>query len=224
METRNQKIIRWFEQPKLRGSVKSRKQTAEKPKTRNRKPDTVHKPGFDPLTPRHFAPTMQLPKPPFAGICYPHYMRTFIFIVLIALFLVSAGRPANAETCEPTRPDSLGPFYTPGAPERSKVGEGYVLIGEVRSASDCSILKGALIELWLTGPDGRYDDEHRATVFSEESGSYRFECNFPPAYYGRPPHIHIRVSADGYRTLVTQHYPESGTSEGTFDLILTPGR
>jgi protocatechuate 3,4-dioxygenase beta subunit len=151
-------------------------------------------------------------------------MRTFISIVLIAFTLVVAGQFAHAESCEPTRPDSLGPFYTSGAPDRSKVGEGYLLTGVVMSSRDCSALKGARIEFWLTGPDGRYDDEHRATVFSGASGSYRFESNFPPAYYGRPPHIHIRVSADDYRTLVTQHYPESGTSEGTFDLILIPER
>jgi protocatechuate 3,4-dioxygenase beta subunit len=118
----------------------------------------------------------------------------------------------------------LGPFYKPGAPERSKVGEGYVLTGVVRSSMDCSAIKGARIEFWLTGPQGRYDDKHRATVFSDTSGSFRFESNFPPGYYGRPPHIHIRVSAKGYRTLITQHYPEKGRTEGTFDLVLIPER
>jgi protocatechuate 3,4-dioxygenase beta subunit len=116
----------------------------------------------------------------------------------------------------------LGPFYKPGAPERAKVGEGYVLKGVVRSARDCSPIKGARIEFWLAGPHGRYDDEHRATVLPDESGSFRFESNFPPGYYGRPPHIHIRVSAEGYRTLVTQHYPEKGGKEGAFDLVLMP--
>lgn len=151
-------------------------------------------------------------------------MKTFTSILLIALTVVAAGQPAEAQTCEPTRADSLGPFYTPGAPERSKVGEGYVLTGAVRSSRDCSALKGARIEFWLTGPGGNYDDNHRATVLSDESGSYRFESNFPPAYYGRPSHIHIRVSTDGYRTLATQHYPERGRTEGTFDLVLIPER
>ena len=39
---------------------------------------------------------------------------------------------------------------------------------------------------------------------------------------GRPSHIHIRVSAEGYRTLVTQHYPQKGIAEGHFDLVLIP--
>ncbi len=149
-------------------------------------------------------------------------MRKFIAIVVISLTLGAAGIPAYAKTCEPTKPDSMGPFYAPGAPERSKVGEGYVLTGDVLSSVDCSPLKGARIELWLGGPSGRYDNDHRATTFADESGSYRFESNFPPAYYGRPPHIHIRVSAEGYRTLVTQHYPINARTEGTFDLVLIP--
>jgi protocatechuate 3,4-dioxygenase beta subunit len=151
-------------------------------------------------------------------------MRTLISVAFIVLSLVICDLPAHAQTCEPTRPDIMGPFYVPGAPERSKVGEGYVLTGVVRSSRDCSALKGARIEFWQTGPQGGYDDEHRATVFSEESGSYRFESNFPPGYYGRPPHIHIRVSAEGYRTLVTQHYPANGSTEGTFELVLIPER
>ncbi|GAB4389169.1 MAG: hypothetical protein Kow0025_12890 [Thermodesulfovibrionales bacterium] len=142
--------------------------------------------------------------------------------VALALALVSG--PALGRDCEPTRPDMLGPFYKPGAPERSRVGEGYVLRGVVRSARDCSTLAGARVELWLAGPEGSYDDAHRATVISDEAGAYRFESNFPPAYYGRPPHIHIKVSAPGHKTLTTQHYPEKGTTQGAFDLVLTPER
>jgi protocatechuate 3,4-dioxygenase beta subunit len=161
-------------------------------------------------------------------------MRTFTVLIALVFVLtwvftgVVAGQPAHAQTgspaCRPTSPDMLGPFYKPGAAVRSKVGEGYLLRGVVRSARDCSPIKGARVEFWLAGPDGRYDDEHRATVLPEESGSYRFESNFPPAYYSRPPHIHIRVSAEGYRRLVTQHYPEKGAKEGALDLVLTPER
>ena len=118
----------------------------------------------------------------------------------------------------------LGPFYEPHAPVRSSVGKGYVLTGVVRSATDCSPIAKARIEFWLTGPDGRYGDEYRATVFSDKAGTYRFESNTPKPYYGRPPHIHIRVSADGYRTLITQHYPALNTTKADFDLVLIPGK
>jgi protocatechuate 3,4-dioxygenase beta subunit len=130
--------------------------------------------------------------------------------------------PSAAAGCKPTRPDALGPFYEPNAPERSSVGQGYVLGGQVKSSRDCSPIAGARIELWLAGPNGQYDDEHRATVFSGSAGSYQFTSNFPPSYSGRPPHIHVRVSAEGYGTLVTQHYPVQGQTEATFDIVLIP--
>lgn len=130
-------------------------------------------------------------------------------------------RSTRSDTkCEPTPADYLGPFYKAGAPVRSRVGKGYQLTGHVRSSADCTPLAEAVIEVWLTGPDGSYDDDHRATIFSNDSGQYQFESNFPPGYSGRPPHIHIRVSANGFRTLVTQHYPEAGQQTGEFDLVL----
>lgn len=116
--------------------------------------------------------------------------------------------------CTPTPPDALGPFYKPGAPVRDRVGQGHVLRGVVRSSADCSPIPGAQIEFWLAGPDGRYGDDHRATVFAGPDGTYRFESHFPPAYGGRPPHIHIRVTAPGYQTLVTQYDPRPGQTEG----------
>lgn len=159
-------------------------------------------------------------------------MKRLLHILSASAFLLVFGVSFGAATvagsqpvkCEPTREDQLGPFYEPNAPLRTSVGEGYVLNGTVRSAADCSATAGARIEFWLAGPGGRYDDDHRATVLADESGAYRFESNFPPGYSGRPPHIHIRVSAPGYRTLVTQHYPEKGRTEGSFELVLTPAR
>ena len=148
-----------------------------------------------------------------------------IFATLAAtLFLAVFAHPdaGRAETCKSTAPDALGPMYKPDAQVRSNVGTGYVLSGMVKSSRDCAPVKGAKIEFWLAGPDKEYDDKHRATMFSEASGAYRFESNFPPGYFGRPPHIHVRVSAVGFGTLVTQHYPKSGTTGAIFDLVLIP--
>jgi protocatechuate 3,4-dioxygenase beta subunit len=148
-------------------------------------------------------------------------------IVLVPVKTISAqtqeSRSTNSDTkCEPTPADYLGPFYKAGAPVRSRVGKGYQLTGLVISSADCTPIAEAVIELWLTGPDGSYDDDHRATIFSNDSGQYQFESNFPPGYSGRPPHIHIRVSANGFRTLATQHYPEAGHEAGEFNLVLVP--
>ena len=141
---------------------------------------------------------------------------------LAVVFFLSAASGESAERCPPTNPDMLGPFYKPGAPEKSRVGKGYMLSGVVKSSADCHSIKGARIEFWLAGPEGEYADNYRATVRSDQDGAYRFESNFPPSYSGRPPHIHIKVSAEGFRTLVTQHYPARGGTTGTFDLVLMP--
>lgn len=143
--------------------------------------------------------------------------------ILLSLSILAASfSSAAAQECKPTEPDMLGPFYKPGAPVRSSIGKGYVLSGIVRSSKDCAPLKGAQLEFWLAGPGGRYDDDHRATVYSDKNGAFRFESNVPPPYGGRPPHIHIRASAEGFKTLVTQHYPEQGKSSAASDLVLIP--
>ncbi len=158
---------------------------------------------------------------------------SFVGLLLIVLYLAACSSGSETTTteapaavpasCEPTRSDALGPFYVPNAPVRSSVGQGHVLTGIVRSSLDCSRIPGAQIEFWQVGPDGQYDDDHRATMQSDASGAYRFESNVPPPYSGRPPHIHIRVTAPGSQTLVTQYYPGDGETSGAFDLVLIPG-
>lgn len=150
-----------------------------------------------------------------------------VFNVILILILASPGgalQDAGAAACPPTEADLLGPFYKPGAPVRASVGKGYVLQGVVRSAGDCGPVPGARIELWLAGPDGEYDDAYRATIITDASASYRFESFIPPRYYGRPPHIHLRVSAKGFKTLVTQHYASDGTANAVFDIVLVPAK
>jgi protocatechuate 3,4-dioxygenase beta subunit len=147
-------------------------------------------------------------------------MVKYLLSSLLVLLVLSS--PSQAATCVPTKPDMLGPFYKPSAPIRSGVGKGYLLQGAVRSSQDCSPVPAAVLEFWLAGPEGPYDDAHRATVVADAAGAYRFESNLPHPVEGRPAHIHIRVSAKGYQTLVTQHYPEAGKTEAIFDLVLVP--
>lgn len=145
-------------------------------------------------------------------------------VVAAVAALVSAaaavGSPSGIAACKPTPPDALGPFYEPGAPVRSTVGRGYVMTGRVLAAGSCRPLARARIELWLVNRRGEYDDAHRATVFTRKNGRYRFQSNRPVAYETRPPHIHVRVTARGFRTLVTQHYPQPGRKRAVFNLVL----
>jgi protocatechuate 3,4-dioxygenase beta subunit len=143
-----------------------------------------------------------------------------VVFALAAFALGAVSAPEAAPNCRPTRADALGPFYEPGAPVRSKIGTGYLLTGRVLAARTCRPIAGARIELWLANADGEYDDAHRATVIAGRRGAYRFESSKPPSYSSRPPHIHLRVSARGFRTLVTQHYPRATRSSAVFNLVL----
>lgn len=109
------------------------------------------------------------------------------------------------------------------APVRSSVGTGHVLRGVVRAAPDCAPIAGAKIIFWLTNPEGKYDDDHRATVYTDENGAYTFESNYPGQYDNIRPHIHMFVAADGFRPLETEFLPEAGATEGTFDIVLAAG-
>ena len=115
----------------------------------------------------------------------------------------------------------MGPFYEPNAPFRSQVGSGYVLSGRVLAVEGCKPIPDALVEFWLASPQGDYGDNYRASMMSDGNGLYSLESHVPVPYAGRPPHIHIRVSAPGFQPLVTQHYPEDGYDRGEFDLVLT---
>ena len=129
---------------------------------------------------------------------------------------------AQITNCEPTPYDEIGPFYRPGAPVRDTVGTGYVLRGQILSSRGCRPLPKARIEFWLVSPQGEYDDDHRATLYADHKGSYRFESNRPTDYVGRLPHIHLMVTAEGHEQLITQHYPKQNETAEEFNLVLTP--
>ena len=147
-------------------------------------------------------------------------IRKMSFLILMGLF--TSYEPALAVTCSPTPWDEIGPFYRPNAPERTSIGKGYIVSGTVRSAGDCRPLHNVKIEIWQVGPEGTYDDAHRATLFSDRSGRYRLQTSAPPPYGRRPSHIHILVDAKGFEGLITQHYPKKGKKGATFDLVLEP--
>lgn len=140
--------------------------------------------------------------------------------IILAVIVAGAFSASAANKCPPTPWDEIGPFYKQNAPVRNKIGTGYVLSGTVRSASDCKPIPGARIEVWQVGPNGSYDDAHRATIFSDRNGNYRLETDFPPPYARRPSHIHILVDMKGYAGLITQHYPKRGVKSARYDLVL----
>jgi hypothetical protein len=71
------------------------------------------------------------------------------------------------------------------------------------------------LELWPEESGIGHPDKYRSTVFTDSSGAYRFECN-------PPDHIHMRISAQGYRTIASNAYHPAGQAEGVFDIVLVP--
>jgi protocatechuate 3,4-dioxygenase beta subunit len=79
---------------------------------------------------------------------------------------------------------------------------------------------GAMLELWQTDGSGRYfpeangdksdfrneDLDMRGTLVTDAMGRFDVLSVFPKEYWPRPPHIHYRISAAGFRPLITQHY------------------
>ena len=107
-------------------------------------------------------------------------------------------------------------------PVRSKIGSGHVLTGTVLSAADCQPVARARVELWQASRNGRYTRAGSATVITDSAGRFRLEGPYPPAYEGREPHIHIRVTATAYEQLLARYVPARGARRGSIRLVLEP--
>ena len=113
-----------------------------------------------------------------------------------------------------TPPNPEGPFYTPGAPERSSLAEPGVggtlvrLTGRVMT-DRCEPLPGALLDCWQTDTFGEYDNEgfrFRGKLIADENGKYQLDTILPGLYPGRPAHIHVKVTPAGGSEHTTQIY------------------
>jgi len=140
--------------------------------------------------------------------------------------------PADAAVCALTAQQTLGPYHPlqwhdyradlTGAGKAK--GEMITVRGRVLDTS-CKAVPGALVELWQANHWGRYhhirdrqnplpvDPEFagRGRVRSNVDGYYQFTTIKPASYevgggWRRPPHLHFKVTAPGYKTLVTQMY------------------
>jgi protocatechuate 3,4-dioxygenase beta subunit len=141
-----------------------------------------------------------------------------------AMLLAALAAPAVAQApvCAPTRPDMLGPFYKPDAPERASTGSGIVVTGSVRSSRGCAPLPGARVEWWSADERGEYRDDLRATQHTDAQGRFTYQSVFPGRYPGRPPHLHVKISAPNHKPLVTQLYPRDRERSLTTDFVLVP--
>eukprot|EP00039_Didymoeca_costata_P012236 m.175424 g.175424 ORF g.175424 m.175424 type:complete len:363 (+) comp15425_c0_seq2:132-1220(+) len=155
---------------------------------------------------------------------------------------VPVGFPAREEACvsDPVCVSCQGHHgYDGGIP--------LLLTGEVFSAANCEKLsgEGVLADLWQADPSGAYwteDDiwQRRRSArsnqthhyncrahseISNENSAYRFQTYLPGHYIAgsawRPRHLHIRLQAPGFRTLVTQIYFHGDRFQGEDDTACT---
>lgn len=123
-----------------------------------------------------------------------------------------------------------GPYFLANSPWRDNLipaamtGQPIKIGGKVLATAGSEI-KGATIHVWLADPQGVYDNQDkdgnplnipiakhtlRGRLKTDAQG-YSFSILRPGNYeieHGvrRPAHIHIKVEASGYKTLVTQLY------------------
>jgi catechol 1,2-dioxygenase len=144
------------------------------------------------------------------------------FIALLAMTVLVA-LPLPAQT----------PNYLEGAPFRAKLSpphaEGQVLVvtGRVTDKTTGEGVANAVLDAFQADAKGHYDTEgfeYRARVLTDEQGRFEFET-IVPSNYGPAPHIHFRITADGYGERRTDMYfrdeehPEGGRPELTPKLV-----
>lgn len=117
--------------------------------------------------------------------------------------------------------------------KRHYEGEVILVEGYVKN-TDGEVIPGASVDIWQTAPNGLYssqDDEQDINSFhgvftADENGYYCFTTVRPVSYTvpsdgpvgkildatgrhpWRPSHLHYIVSAEGYRSLVTEVFPD----------------
>jgi protocatechuate 3,4-dioxygenase beta subunit len=141
------------------------------------------------------------------------------------VFAGSGSAAPRTTACRPTPSQGAGPFQSDrsAAPRRSRIGQGHVLTGLVLRYPDCAPVRGAVVELWQESPNGRYDRRGHASVLTSRTGTFRFEGPVPPGEGGRPPHIHVRVSAGQYEEVVTTYFVRRGAQGGRIRIVLVSG-
>ncbi len=123
-------------------------------------------------------------------------------------------------SCDATRSDVEGPFYTANAPTRAALadenepGERIRIEGNIVDATDCATgLGGYTLDLWHADDAGVYDNEGfklRGKTTAADDGSFVIDTVMPGSYPDRPVrHIHLKIRhPDGRELLTTQIYFE----------------
>ncbi|MDX2104645.1 MAG: intradiol ring-cleavage dioxygenase [Alphaproteobacteria bacterium] len=159
------------------------------------------------------------------------------------------GSGAAQAALAPTPADAEGPFFpttlpsdtdadlTQSGTSRPAEGQRLIVTGRVLTTAGQPLV-GAVLELWQTDARGNYLHPQGAITgqrdpgfqgygrtVSDSAGAYQFRTVMPVAYRGRPPHLHLKITA-GSRRLITQLYlgiPRTGGRRDGLILDTTQG-
>ncbi len=141
-----------------------------------------------------------------------NFFKTLSVVPFVKFPAGSFGKESSSEACQ-TQRDAEGPYYKPDSPSRALIetnGVALKIEGGVFSASDCKTpIANAVLDVWHCDDSGKYDLKGfkcRGQVMTDARGKYQFTTIYPPAYSGRPRHIHFKVRASGFKELTTQLY------------------
>ncbi|MBL8701904.1 MAG: intradiol ring-cleavage dioxygenase [Alphaproteobacteria bacterium] len=174
-----------------------------------------------------------------------HALRGGLVVAVAGLSAAADGPAARAAARSATPRQTEGPFYPvdwSGDADADLVqvhGEAARATGRILHLRgrvvglDGSPRAGARVEIWQCDAQGVYRhprDERggrrrepgfqgRGFCSADADGAYGFRTIRPVAYPGRTPHIHVKVTAPGHATLVTQAYVD-GEPQNERDAVL----
>lgn len=132
----------------------------------------------------------------------------------LPLAYAQTAAPAKTASCTLTPAETEGPYYTAGAPSKANLakdvssGMPLTVTGQVLD-QNCKPLKNASVDIWQADAAGQYDNQGytlRGKVTTDAGGHYSFTTVVPGQYPGRTPHIHVKITPAGGKTLTTQLY------------------
>ncbi|MDP1950476.1 MAG: protocatechuate 3,4-dioxygenase [Nitrosomonas sp.] len=163
------------------------------------------------------------------------FIKSGVLGGIVAAGLVTCGRMSKLRQI-PTPPEVEGPFYpTEDQDDKdydltqieghkaAAAGTQIIIVGRITDLAGNGIDQ-ATIDIWQANTWGRYHHPRDpnpqpldpnfqgwAIISSDTDGNFRFKTVMPGAYpasetWTRPPHIHFKVSRQGYDTLITQMY------------------
>ena len=144
---------------------------------------------------------------------------------------LGGGNSLQLAQCSLTPSDVQGPFWANFALLRQDITEGFVgfpltIFLQIKSASSCDPVVGAVVDIWHDDPEGRYSGFAsegtagltflRGIQITDPNGFVRFDSIYPGWYPGRTPHLHVKVNPNAVQELTTQIYLDDDFSDRVY--------